>query len=516
MNTRTIICGLSLIFLSLGTFSFLPRPWSKNAEDSSISTVSVRQGDLVVKITETGVLRSLRSVSLASEIPSNKAKIAWIIPEGSYVEQGAALVQFDKAPFEEAIERYEAAVKESEATLAQANEDLKLEQANSAQAVETAKHKVFLLEMGLKNILEGEGYLKLIEIEEQKKQADAELVQAESYFRDLKGLLEKGWVSQNELDKAKLQFDKAKSTAELTGLKANIHKEYVYPSEKAKAEAELRKAKDELVELQKIIYYKILRAQAGIDLANGKLAVAKRKLEDTKNELEKTTLKAPIAGFVVYKELYISGEKRKVRIGDSVWSDQDIILIPDISKMAVETRIREVDIHKVKIGQEVTVRVDAYPDLTLHGTVELIGTLAEKEEGLNAVSKFFNLYITIKESDLRLRPGMTARAELLVDKLKNVLHVPLEAVHLKDGAYVCYVLSNDTVSVRTVALGNSNDEFVAIEGGLKEGERVCLTEPTKMLEIFEKTTGTITSREASSHAIKYSLDRKSAKSIGSN
>lgn len=516
MNTRTIICALSITFLSLGTFSFLPWQWSKNVEESNISTAPVRRGDLIVRITETGVLRALRSVSLASEIPSNKAKIAWIIPEGSYVEKDEVLVRFDKAPFEEAIERYEAAVKEAEATLVQAKEDLRLEQANSAQAVETAKHKVFLLEMELKNILEGEGYLKIIEIDVQKKQADAELVQAESYFHDLQGLLEKGWVSQNELDKARLQLDKAKSTAELTGLRASIYKEYVYPAQKAKAEAELRKAKDELVELQKMIHYKILRAQASIDLASGKLAVAEKKLEDTKKELEKTTLKAPIAGFVVYKELYISGEKRKVRIGDSVWSDQDIILIPDISAMAVETRIREVDIHKVKIGQEVTVRVDAYPDLILHGKVERIGTLAEKEEGLNAVSKFFNLYIIIKESDLRLRPGMTARAELLVDKLKNVLYVPLEAVYLMDSAYVCYVLSDDTLSVRTVVPGNSNDEFVSIEGGLKEGERVCLTEPAKMLEAFEKTTGTVTSRDASSHTIRYSLDRKSIKSIGSN
>lgn len=513
MNSRTFFCALSIVFLSVGTFSFLPQSWFKNAEDSAVSTVPVRRGDLTVEITETGVLMALRSVSLASEIPSNKAKIAWIIPEGSYVEKDAVLVQFDKAPFEEAIERYEAEVKEAESNLVQAKEDLKLEKANSAQAVETAKHKVFLLEMELKNIQEGEGYLKLVEIEVQKEQADAELVQAESYFRDLQGLLEKGWVSQNELDKARLQRDKAKSSAELTGLRTNIYKEYVYPAQKAKAEAELRKAKDELVELQKMIHYKILRAQASIDLANGKLAVAEKKLENTKIELTKATLRTPIAGFVVYKELYISGEKRKVRIGDSVWSDQDIILIPDISKMAVETRIREVDIHKVRIGQGVTVRVDAYPDLILHGTVERIGTLAEKEEGLNAVSKFFNLYIIIKESDLRLRPGMTARAELLVDKLKNVLYVPLEAVHLKDDAYVCYILSNNTLSVRTVTLGNSNDEFVAIEGGLKEDERVCLTEPTRWLETSEKATGTVTSRKASSHAIKYTLDHKS---IGSN
>jgi HlyD family secretion protein len=513
MNTRTVVSAFSILFLSLGTFSFFPQSWFKNAEEGNISTVPVRRGELTVKITEMGVLRALRSVSLASEIPSNKAKIAWIIPEGSYVQSDAVLVQFDKAPFEEAIERYEAEVKEAESHLIQAKEDFKLEQANSAQAVDTAKHKVFLLEIELKNILEGEGYLKLKEISAQKTQADAELVQAESYFHDLKGLLKKGWVSQNELNKARLQLDKAKSTAELTGLRANIHKEYVYPAQKAKAEAELRKAKGELIELQKMIHYKILRAQATNDLAKGKLAVARKKLANTKEELTKTSLKAPIAGFVVYKELYLSGEKRKVRIGDSVWSDQDIILIPDISAMAVETRIREVDIHKVKIGQEVTVRVDAYPDLTLHGKVERIGTLAEKEEGLNAVSKFFYLYIIIKESDLRLRPGMTARAELLVDSLENVLYVPLEAVYIKDGAYVCYVLSNDTVSVKTVTLGNSNDEFVAIEGGLKGGERVCLTEPTRWLENLEKITETVTSREASSHAIKYSLDRKS---IGSN
>ena len=66
---------------------------------------------------------------------------------------------------------------------------------------------------------------------------------------------------------------------------------------------------------------------------------------------------------VVYKEVFFGSEQRKPQVGDQVWANQPLIILPDISRMVVETKVRETDIHKVERNQKVTVRVEAYPDL---------------------------------------------------------------------------------------------------------------------------------------------------------
>ncbi|HXC61050.1 MAG TPA: efflux RND transporter periplasmic adaptor subunit, partial [Nitrospiria bacterium] len=188
-------------------------------------------------------------------------------------------------------------------------------------------------------------------------------------------------------------------------------------------------------------------------------------------------------------EFFVAGasEKRKVQIGDSVFPIQAFIQIPDTSQMLVDTQIREVDIYKVKAGQEATIRVDAYPDLVLKGKVTLIGTLAEGREKEGSGGKYFNLQILLNSTDKRLRPGMTARVEVLVDEEKDVLMVPVESVFQKGGRKMSYVVNNrGKIEEREIMTDKSNEDFVVVRNGLSEGERVLLLDPTKELSTFEK------------------------------
>ena len=93
-------------------------------------------------------------------------------------------------------------------------------------------------------------------------------------------------------------------------------------------------------------------------------------------------------GIVVYKDVFFGSEQRKPQVGDQVWANQPLVILPDISRMVVETRVRETDIHKVERNQKVSVRVEAYPDLRLTGTVTLVGTLAQEEKERRG-TKFF-------------------------------------------------------------------------------------------------------------------------------
>ena len=105
----------------------------------------------------------------------------------------------------------------------------------------------------------------------------------------------------------------------------------------------------------------------------------------------------------------------KPQVGDQVWANQPLLILPDISKMVVETKVRETDIHKIEQNQKVSVRVQAYPDLTLTGQVTLVGTLAQEEKERRGRSTSASPSSST-ESEPRLRPGMSARVEIQVEE----------------------------------------------------------------------------------------------------
>jgi multidrug efflux pump subunit AcrA (membrane-fusion protein) len=155
--------------------------------------------------------------------------------------------------------------------------------------------------------------------------------------------------------------------------------------------------------------------------------------------------------------------------------------------MVVETRVRETDVHKVEKNQNVTVRVQAYPDLKLTGKVTLVGTLAQEEKERRGV-KFFGVTVQINESEPRLRPGMTAAIEIQVERRAQTLRVPLEAVFERDGRHLCYVATRRGLVAREVVLGPSNRDFVVVEKGLRKGDRVALRDPAAAPSDFGSLT----------------------------
>ena len=145
--------------------------------------------------------------------------------------------------------------------------------------------------------------------------------------------------------------------------------------------------------------------------------------------------------------------------------------------MLVNAEVREVDIHKIREDLPATVLVDAYPEARFQGIVSSIGVLAEKRTTVKSPEKYFHVTIAIQEHDDRLRPGMTAKVDILSDEVSNVLLVPLHAIFEKEGRKYCYVSVGDGYDLREVSLGIQNEDFAEIKEGLTEGEEVCLIEP---------------------------------------
>jgi len=441
-----------------------------------VLTAEVREGPFVVTIVEGGALQALRSITYASAIQSNQAKIVALAPEGKLVQKGDLLILFDAAPFEEEIRRSQGALALAEADLEKARQDVKLQSIQNQEELASARQKVERSDLELKDVSEGKGKLKEEEIVAGVASAERELEKARSAYEDLKPLLAEGFITKVELDRAEQQVAKAAEELSLSKRRRDSLFNYGRPLELSQARSDALLTKESLRQLESAAAFRSEQKKAAVSAAESRIQEAAAKLGLAQQQLARTEVRADVPGIVVYRTVYFGSEQRRPQVGDQVWANQPLLILPDVSKMVVETTVRETDIHKVEQKQRVVVRVEAYPALKLTGKVTLVGTLAQEEKERRG-TKFFGVTVEVNESDPRLRPGMTARVEIQVEERASALSVPLEAVFEKDGRHVCYVASGRRVREREVVLGPSNQDYVVVEKGLRRGERVCLRDP---------------------------------------
>jgi len=187
-------------------------------------------------------------------------------------------------------------------------------------------------------------------------------------------------------------------------------------------------------------------------------------------------------GLVVYgggnSEGYFYGGQEQIREGATVRERQPIITIPDMKQMSVKVKIHESYIKKVAKGIKARIQVDAFPEEKLTGEVIKVAVLPDSQN--RWMSPDLKVYVTTVSIDNThdwVKPGMSAKVEILVKQLGNVVHIPLQAVAPKSGKQICYVVKGNKAEEREIEVGDFNDAFIEIKSGLKEGEKVLLNLP---------------------------------------
>ena len=482
-NLRTVAAAarrrprrVAVAAVALAAVALLPALLLTGGDPPGVSTAEVRGGVFRVSIVEAGTLQALRSVTYASAIQSNQAKIVALAPEGKLVQKGDLLILFDAAPFEEEIRRSQAQLAQAQADLAKAREDLKLQVIQNQEDLATARQKVERSDLELKDVQEGKGRLREEEAAAAVANAERELQKAIGALEDLKPLLSEGFITKQELERAEQAVARARDDLTLAQRRRDSLVHFGRPLELSQARSDATLTKESLRQLESAAAYRVQQKQAAIAAADSRIQEAASKLALSQQQLARTEVRADVAGIVVYREVFFGSEQRKPQVGDQVWANQPLLILPDISKMVVETRVRETDIHKVERNQGVKVRVQAYPDLKLTGIVTLVGTLAQEEKERRG-AKFFGVTIQIDGSEPRLRPGMTAQVEIEVEERPRALFVPLQAVFEREGRSVCYIVRRGRLQAQDVVTGPSNQDFVVIDRGLREGDRVALRDP---------------------------------------
>jgi RND family efflux transporter MFP subunit len=219
-----------------------------------------------------------------------------------------------------------------------------------------------------------------------------------------------------------------------------------------------------------------LEGEAELELLRLDEKEASSKLAQIDAQLAQLAITAPTDGLVVLTEAWRAGKRGKATVGDNLWPGNPILQLPDLSAMKVTAWVHEVDAGLVAVGKPVRVVVDAQPETAREGVVERVADLAVKRREDSEV-KHVEVTISLAAADPALKPGMTVRAEVLVDALPDVVSIPREAV-FHDGA-ASYVLRQAFGGWRRadVEIGRANDTRVAVTTGLDGGDVVALADP---------------------------------------
>ena len=267
----------------------------------------------------------------------------------------------------------------------------------------------------------------------------------------------------------KLDADIQSSRAELR--QARIDTQRVRFESQTKIE--MNKLKLKIVEIS---YQKAKRTlEHTYRIQKEELLIQKLKIEKTKSEIQKAIrtidryiLRAPADGMIVYRK---KRRGEKVAIGDQLFPGEPIIGLPDLRKMKVLTSVSETDIEKIKLGQKVTVRLDAFPKTIFDGSISSISKICHEKDKDSKV-KIFDVTVLLNQSARILRPGMTVSCEILVAEMEDALFVNNSCIYENGGEYFVFVKDGSGKKEVKVTIGPRNNNSVVVYGDLKTGDTI--------------------------------------------
>lgn len=295
---------------------------------------------------------------------------------------------------------------------------------------------------------------------------------------------------QTELDKIETQLEQAKidTAIELKGLRDElVNMEFTKKEKQLKLEEnryeaqsivqatqlELERTERDFKQLQNKYKLKQIQAEAKIEEIRTRQRQQQQKMDQLVDLSNQFSINAPEDGMLVYARTWRSKKEPGSRV--SAW-DPVVAELPDLSDMISKTYVNEVDISKVQQGQEVFVKIDAFPDSEYTGKVLKVANIGEQLRGYDA--KVFEVIVQVNEVDSIMRPAMTTSVNIITDTYDKILSIPLEALYNDSLSFVFKKMGNKIIK-QEVITGASNDTEIIIDHGLSEGEEVLLTLPEK-------------------------------------
>ncbi len=439
-----IIAAVIVILIAVVAFS---RAFKKSeGEPVQIGKVE-RRVKLESKVTASGEIRPVTLYNLTAEVPGRVEQI--FVAEGQQVKVGQPLLRVDDTQIRETV-------RGAQASVAQSQSDVE----NNLRAIDQARNAV---QQAKSNMASSQAVL------EQRK---ADLRLAERQFARVESTVEAGVAPKSQIDEARARLETAQAAVQSQMDQIRVLKEQVDVAQSG-----------------------VARAESSVESAKQRVAQTQAQVNQETDRLTKTTRNSPIDGVV---------SSMPVKVGEyalSGFTTTPLMTVADMSQINAEIKVDETDIADVQLNQTALVKVDALGDVQIPGIVVEKAASAITRSGQTIAqsantqeAKDFLVKIKLdppQEIRDKLRPGMSATAEIITSSSENVVTIPLQAIVPREmpaegGAQSgdkaakkevegVFVLGPDNrAHFKQVLTGIKGQQEIELKSGLTEGEEIII------------------------------------------
>lgn len=437
-------------------------------------TARVRRGDLALTVKCSGAIRARDFNKIMPQIKRG-SEITFLVPDGSRVERDQVVATFNSTEVERKIKDIEAALSESRTRLATAESELAVQEMDNTVALRAAEQALTKARLEREKFLNGDAPLDRRNAELKARTAAGDLERRERRHIELGGLLQEGFVTEDEVEEERLAVETARVALETATIEQRVMADYSLPLQQATCENALAAAQTEREKAVKQAEARLRVKQQAVEAARFALARNEEDLLLLQKDLEACTVRAPADGTVMYGDPDQSWWRRgEIQVGSSFSPGQVLMTIPDMSAMEASVSVTESDIQRMRTNLPVTLTVEALPDRVFTGQVVRVAEVASADSWWASDVKEFKAVVTIADGR-DLKPGFSCTAEIVTDTLRDALHVPVGAVFREGRRQIVYPAGGR--APRTVQVGRSSTAYAEILAGVEAGQELLLTPP---------------------------------------
>jgi multidrug resistance efflux pump len=426
---------------------------------------------------------------------ANGVKVVRVLdgPEKSHLAD--VVIELDDSGYQDTLKTQSIDVDKAESDKIQAEEKYRNDVSQNKSDILAAENTLKLATLDYKKYTEGDYPASQKQMLGNIKMGESDVEQQRERVAWMQRMVKRGYQTQSTLQSEQSRLESFELSL------ARYNEDYrvltLYTKEKEETDRK-QKVNEAKLALERVnIQAKAKEAQATID-RDAKTKVYKQQVDrykDLKDEIRKCKVPAPQDGMVVYfadeRGRMGIGRQAVIGQGETVSEGQTLMRIPDLKRMAIDTRVHEALISRVKPGQTASIKCDSAPDRILTGHVDQVATVAAQTDWFSSDVKVYQTKVAIDEYLEGLKPGMTAEVTITTGAPReHVLAVPVQAIiggAELGGNREIFVITSRGPERRSIVLGDSNDKMVEVVKGLEEGDEVVLNPKALLGEEKVKT-----------------------------
>jgi HlyD family secretion protein len=425
-----------------------------------VLTRPVERQNLSITVTANGTVKPERSINLSPKNSGILKKL--LVKEGDIVQKGKIVAYMDDSNLQGQLTSAKGQISQAEANLQ------KLLAGNRPQDIAQSQAQLDEALANLRKVEVGNRSQDIAQAQARLKSAQANLNKVEDDLRRNQQLLNSGAISRQTVnqqladrDSAQAQVNEAQQALALQKAGSRIE-----DIQQARAVVEQRQ--------QALALLKAGSRQEDINQARAQIVSARGSLQNVQAQINDTIIRAPFEGVVTKKYADPGAFVTPTTASSSVSSATSSSILSLASTNEVVANLAETNISKIHIGQEVTIKADAYPGKIFIGKVSQIAAQAIVEQNVTS----FEVRVSLSDSQNLLRSGMNVEADFQVGELANVLVVPTASVVRRERSTGVFVAGADNKPIFTrIQTGVTVDNFTEVKSGLTGNERVLLSFP---------------------------------------